>query len=596
MHLVNHVLSRSFRSLFLGVCVIFGAAVCAQEAPPVNPSTGAEDLPWAKRQALALEILASVQASGPSDSMALPLQLYRVAGAWAPFDASRAASLYREAFSFARGANIKVREPLETAILNELLPLSPSSVAELVPDAEAETQNRLFASLIIYWLYQGEYPKAIEAFDSAVARGILPKDGVTLALLTTLSTKSSVDDRAHVFGEVIRYCRPHPEHYDALASWVDRLYTQMPPGLVHDAVHTVLVEAEMDDWRHPWGGISLGGGSGSVKLHSHYDLELFRVGPALQKLGPNEFSELINRHREVADALNRFPNGFRSLAPNDYLFSYVVIPNHPKPADLDVWSNPGDPLNLMPQDLGLELSRPRPLAGFIGGDYLYQPNGPEQRIVAQLRACPPDVLQRLAELAPTVPIQRKVPFSCEGPTTGVWCSYLDTYPRVDLFESVASGCINLGNAAGSQAALHDLDDILSQVPEQRRVDFIAQEADFYLHLGEGRAAADVVDEGFRLAANVYDRDAKSATLKGFPASLWDAAEIYRRMVTLGVYASLDRTREIVSGIPDASLRAMEEVMMARALLGVPVRRTIALSASGQVQADEGYSYAGPFWR
>lgn len=135
----------------------FGAALCrAQEALPVSPSTNSvEALPWAQREALAREILASPLASGPAESTSLALVSYREAGAWAPFDAARATSLYRQSFLWARGANIKVQEPLETAILNELLFLSPSDVAELLPSAGTETRNRLFANLIIYWLYQG---------------------------------------------------------------------------------------------------------------------------------------------------------------------------------------------------------------------------------------------------------------------------------------------------------------------------------------------------------------------------------------------------------------------------------------------------------
>lgn len=590
------MLSKSLRLLFVGACTIASAALCGGQGPArVTPSTAAaEDLSWDRRVSIAREMLANAEHTGPADSTALALLSYRAAGAWAPFDAARATSLYRQSFLWARGANIKVQESLETAILNEMLVVSPCAVTGLVPDAGPETQNHLFANLIIYWLYQGDYPKAIAAFDSAITRGILPKDGVTLALLTTLSARSSVDDRTHVFREVIQYCRSHPNHYKALSSWVNRLSPQMPSGLIRDAIHTVLVEAEIDDWQHTSAAPSLGGGANSLRFDSPYDFELFMVGPALQKASPKEARELIGQHRDVADALKKYPNGMRSFAPADFFFNYSVTPNHTKPLDLDVWSNPSDPLNLSTQDLGLELNRPRPLAGFVGGDHWYQPNAREARVLDQLRSCPSEILERLAELAPTVPIQRKVPVSCEGPMSGMWCSYADTYPRVDLFESVAGECINVGNVAGSRAALHDLDDVLNEIPEQTRVDFIAEEADFYLRLGDSKAATDVVEEGFRLAAKVYDRDANSVALKEFPASLWDVAEIYRRMVTLGVYASLDRTRQTVNGIPDASLRAIEEIMVARALLGVPVRHGITVSVAGRVQADDGYTYANPF--
>lgn len=580
---VDRMLSKSFGLLFLGACMTFGAALCrAQEALPVSPSTNSvEALPWAQREALAREILASPLASGPAESTSLALVSYREAGAWAPFDAARATSLYRQSFLWARGANIKVQEPLETAILNELLFLSPSDVAELLPSAGTETRNRLFANLIIYWLYQGDNPKAIEAFDSAFAKGIFPKDGVTLALLTTLSARSSLENRTHVFSESIRYCRAHSDHYKALAFWTDRLYGQMPATLVNDAIHTVLVEAEMDDWQRPLGTASFGGGSRSLRFDAHYDFELFVVGPALQKVNPRKARELIGQHPAVADALKKYPNGWRSFAPSDFFFNFNLAPNHS-------WRTLNDPLNLVPQDLG------PPLAEVSGGFDPYQPNGPEASVLAELKACSPDLPQRLAKLAPMVPVLRKVPFTCEGPSTGMWCSYEDTYPRAYLFQFIATGCIGEGNPAGARAALRDLDQILDQIPEDMRINYIALEADLYLHLGDQQAATEVVDEGFRLAAKDYNRDANSATLKEVPASLWDTAEIYRRMVTLGVYASLDRTREIVNEIPDASLRAIEEIMIARALLGVPMRHRIIVPGTGQVQADDGYTYASGF--
>lgn len=575
--------SKNFGLLLIGAFMVFNAAICrGQNAPPASPSTNSvETLPRAQREALAQEILASPEASGPAESTSLALVSYREAGAWAPFDTARATSLYRQSFLWARGANIKVREPLETAILNELLFLSPSDVAGLLPDAGTETQNHVFANLIIYWLYQENYPKAIEAFDSAFARGVFPRDGVTLALLTTLSARSSLENRVHVFNEVIRYCQAHPNHYQSLASWIDRLYAQMPSPLVREAVHTVLVEAEIDQWQHPLGALSLGGGSNSLKFDSHYDFELFAVGPAFRKVDPKQAHELIGQHPGVADALKKYPHGMRSFAPSDFSFNYSVAPDHS-------WRTLNDPLNLMPQD-----SSP-PLADVSGGFDLYQPDESETSVLNKLKSCPPELPQQLAKLAPIVPVQRKVPFTCEGPSTGMWCSYEDTYPRAYLFQFIAGGCIMAGNPAGARTALLALDQILNQIPEDMRINYIALEANLYLRLGDQQAAAGVVEEGFRLAAKAYDRDANSAALKEFPASLWDAAEIYRRMVTLGVYASLDRTRAVVNGIPDASLRALEEIVIARVLLGVPMRHSIMVSSTGLVQADDGYTYASSF--
>ncbi len=52
------------------------------------------------------------------------------------------------------------------------------------------------------------------------------------------------------------------------------------------------------------------------------------------------------------------------------------------------------------------------------------------------------------------------------------------------------------------------------------------------------------------------------------------------MISLGVNANFEQTRATVEAIPDPDLRELEQVMLARALLGIPVRRRIVFYAGG----------------
>jgi hypothetical protein len=131
---------------------------------------------------------------------------------------------------------------------------------------------------------------------------------------------------------------------------------------------------------------------------------------------------------------------------------------------------------------------------------------------------------------------------------------------------------------------------MNQIPEEDRAPFLTQAADLYLRAGDREAAANVIQDGFKLARAAYEKEAASEPPRNVPPCYWEAAEIYRQMVTVGAYASLDRTREAVDEIPDAGLRNVEKVMIARALLGVPVRRRITVEASGAIQVDEGMAY------
>ena len=554
------------RSLIGGVSL----ASFAQLAEQTNQSAL---LTIPAREALAKQILVHAEiASAASDPTNRALVLYRTAGGWLALDSSHSIRLYRDSFSAARESTVAIRERLEDAILNELLPLSPSDVLDLLPKAESATKNRYFSLVIVYWLLQGDYPKAVGAFESAIGNGILPDeypDEGTSHLLATLPTRSSAE-RTRVFSEVIRYCqgnpspaRPTGQPCGSLVSLVARFYAQMPPTLVREAVHTVLALAEQQDHQHPVGG-SFGG---AMQFHSNYDYQLFAVAHALQAVDQDQAAALFAQHPEAAEALKRFPEG-----PYDLSRNLAIIPNHQKPMELRLWSNAGDALNLLPQDIGLEFTVPRPfLPGVTGTGFpSYDQRGPEAPVLDQLKTCPADTPQRLEQLALTVPIVRQVPMSCSGGG----CSHMNTFPRPDLFQFLATVCINFGGPAAARGLLHSQIALIKQMPEDDRADYLVGTADLYLRLGDRDAAADVSQEGFKLARAMYEHELTSDYLEKFAKGFWNSAEIYRQMITLGVNASLDGTRKAVDEIPDANLREIEQVMIARALLGVPIRRQI----------------------
>jgi hypothetical protein len=526
---------------------------------------------------LAREILARSEGANNSDTTSHALLLYRIAGAWTPIDISRARSLYSEAFVLARQSTTAVRVPLENAILNELLPISPDDVTNLLPTAEIETQNRLLRNLVMYWLYRADYSKAIDAFEASLRAGRLPGDPA-VHLMATL-TKISSDQRNRITDELIHFCSSHPDNYDYLAVWVARFYTQLPPPLVSDAIRTVLTDAELEDRRQPLQQIN--------QFHSIYDLELFKVSSALQQVDSNRAAELIAEHDEVREALKQYPKGIESSAAFDFSLDYSITPNNQKPMDLRVWSrpSPGDALNLDAPDEGLELTTPLTYHIDVTGSHFDSydyPNGPEVAVLDQLKLCPQDLPLRLEISAQGVPIVRTNPIGQA------------TYPRVELFLFIAEGCIHINVPASAQSALQSSLKIVQQIPAQDRVDFIARAADLYLRLGDRDAAYDVVQEEFDLALSLYKQDSASDKLKAVPAGFWDAAEVYRRMITLGVHASLNRTRKAVDEIPDASLRAIENVMIARTLLGVPVRRRIIVPLNGRIEAYPGFNYGDVF--
>jgi hypothetical protein len=122
--------------------------------------------------------------------------------------------------------------------------------------------------------------------------------------------------------------------------------------------------------------------------------------------------------------------------------------------------------------------------------------------------------------------------------------------------------------------------LISQMEPAEQTDFLAMAADLYLRVEDKEHAQEVVKEGFTTANALLQRDLAAPGLKEVPKTVWDAAETYRRMITLGVNASFPSTEAMVQQIPDPVVREYEEVMVARALSGVPVRRYIVMYSSG----------------
>ena len=98
-----------------------------------------------ERVALARPLLMhaeDIAASAPPAQRAF--LLYRSAGAWLNVDPSHAIDLDRRAFAAARLIEpLSLRQSAEHDILSDLLPLSPSSALDLIPQAEPQIQEKL---------------------------------------------------------------------------------------------------------------------------------------------------------------------------------------------------------------------------------------------------------------------------------------------------------------------------------------------------------------------------------------------------------------------------------------------------------------------
>ena len=538
----------------------------------------------------------------PSDQSLL---LYRTAGAWLALDKARAVRLYREAFSYAlKFEPASLRSMVEEAILNELVPLSPPDVLDLLPKTEPKTQGKLYRAVINFSLMQADDATAMRTFDQACSHGYFSQHTVTHLIAglgessMLVAPFSSVEaERTHVFQIALKTYQTldasQVETWSA-SRLIARFHAQFPSEVVLPAIDIVLAQAAKKDKASPLGSASVGSGDHSLSYNARYDIELFAVAPALEGFEPARMKLLLTEHPQVAEYLKRFPGALPAFDVNDfYPTSYPLskFSSDHVPIGLQLYNSDigAHSTGLRSMDMGLEFTISLNLnigLGVTGSGVFYaNPGSPESQLYEKAGGCPRNAADFLAQ-ASTVPLSHKAPTTCSGPLGGQWCSYEEESPRSRLLQAIAQDCVYARNYETAHAVLQEQMQLISQMEPDRQSGFLATVADLYLRLGDKENAAEVVKEGFVTAKNMLQRDLAAPRLKDVPKVVWQAAESYRRMITLGVNASLASTDAMVQKIPDPVLREYEEIMVARALLGVPVRRYLVMSPNGSSLVGE----------
>ena len=133
------------------------------------------------RVSLARPILLQAETSSrATDPAARAFLLYRTAGAWLDVDLAHAVEVYRKAFAAARLIDSRpVKDAIEHDILSDLLPLSPAAALELIPQADAKTQEKMYTAAVHFLLLEHNVQGAVKAFEQASAADIFSERAAT---------------------------------------------------------------------------------------------------------------------------------------------------------------------------------------------------------------------------------------------------------------------------------------------------------------------------------------------------------------------------------------------------------------------------------
>lgn len=570
--------------------VLASFLIAVEAAAQLNPTPAATELRASvmlmnQRGVLARPLLEAAQKQAAAlDDVDRALVLYRIAGGWMPMDRERSSALYRQAFLASLLADGSFRPALEHMILDEAVPLAPTLVLELAPRADKQTQQTLYRAVLMYALMNANTPLAAEAFREAADNQV-----VTGKMAATVLANLPVGNRAQAFRTMTMF---YSQHAPSVGSWafsglISQFYASLPPQDVFAAIDIILKSAKDYDSAHPGGQSNMSSGPNVIFFRTETELQLFAVAPALQRLDATRATALLQQHPDTAKWLTQYPLGLESFDQNHSFHGGAAVqPSTRVPTDLLTFGtdDAGELLNLLQTDEGLEFTR----ADFphyiqpTGADFFEQftdHNSPEYAAYrAIVSAHQPDVLAAVA----SVPVMRKVPTSCSGPN-GDSCNYAETYPQAELIRSLADHWTYAGNNDNARAALQALPVVLEKIPTQHRCAPFADAGDLYLRMGDRRAAYSSIQSGFAAAAKAVTRE--DAVFKQPSAQLLrSSTSCYQELISAGVNAEFDELYKAVNSLQDPALRAFATASLARALLGIPMRRNLVVSGSG------GYSW------
>jgi hypothetical protein len=575
------------------VSFLIAVSASAQVTPtPAAIELRASVMPMDQRRALAAPLLQAAEKQAAAlDDVDRSIVLYRIAGGWMPLDRERSSALYRQAFLASLHADGAFRPALEYMILDEAVPLDPAIILELVPQADMETKQKIYGWILGFALENTDTRLAAKAFQAAA-----DNQAISGSQAATVLANLPIEERARVFRTITAYYNLHPP---SIGKWdfsglVSQFYASLPPQDVLAAIDIILKRAMDVDSDHSGRQVGMSSCPNNIGFSKETDLQLFAVAPALLKLDPVRATKLLQKSPETAKWLIKYPNGVESFDQN-HSFHYgaaAVQPSKAVPSDLRTFGidNARGMPAFLQEDEGLEFTRGDfPFYGQPSGsssfEFFTDHKSPEYAAYhAVMSAHQPDVLAAVA----SVPEMRKVPISCSG--DGDWC--YETWPQANLVRSLAEDWTYGSQEENARAALKALPTVLEKIPAQQRCAPLADAADLYLRLGDRSAANSAVQTGLDAAAQAEAQE-EATYHKPFSKLLRSSTNCYQRLISAGVNAEYDSLYKAVDSLQNPTLRAFATAMLARGLLGVPLRRNLVVSANGSYCSLVGQaSYCG----
>ncbi len=462
--------------------------------------------------------------------------LIQIAEAFTASDPAKARGLLQDAFS----ASLSVqddpfsRENLQQGIFQALLPISMSDVEERLAQAESRPRKQAADGLISRYIEKKQFNKAVDLVEQVASLDEFPY-AAGGRLMEALPPEMNAEKQT-LFASAATSYRAH-EHKGAFGTMGDSSFTgllirfgdSIPPKLALESIDEILSQARKNDDKF---SVTVGGEGGSASFNSNYEYQLFAVMPLLRKLDESGADKLLQEDAALQSTMQKYPNGMDSVSP--------------KPAaapDKDA----------KPKRRGTSFNVSDNSSSKASSDEAVR-----QEVMRRS-----NVILQDAETDPTQAIAQA---SALPLTIPLWTS-----PRALTLEGIARANMKKQPVSARQAVA-ELRKAVADLPLRDQFTFISHAADIYLQMDDKDKAEDVVSDGLGVAAKLLDHDINPDDPNKALKAWWPSTDAYRRLVEIEAKISHPATAKMLQEIKDPDIRALESIMFARALLGLPMKR------------------------
>lgn len=425
----------------------------------------------------------------------------------------------------------RTRQWLQRGILDDWAQHSPEEAKDMAAKADPVILSGLDSKLIDWYIEKKQFDRAEELLASRASDTDYPFYLAT-QLMKALPA-SQKQQRAVIFSQALENFRQNPPdavetNDDDLAGMLSQFWRDLPPGMVTDAIDTILAEAkDAKDNLIPDqpSGMIIQTVHGDIKFPSLYALRMFEVLPVLQKLDSSKAESLLRENIDLQATLDQYPKGLESIPPG------VTVDSSGKKETTSGIVNFGVPFH----DPAEEKEQ----------SYLFQTYN---RISEEAGRDPKRALADALGLPQETPNGH--------------------HPQVTALRIVAKSAADR-DPQTAKTALAELRKQMDGVKPVWAAISLLEAGEIYLRMKDTSNATATLQEALKWVDILYeedeDRDDPNLAFKGN----WPSASMWGHCLELATKISPDLAERLIAEITDPEIAALERVAYANSLLGAP---------------------------